>query len=62
MSVNEFDRTELQECQSDRNYCKNCKNGLCKFHPLVSTDDVGSSTGFPTVTTSRQEERMENHS
>jgi hypothetical protein len=39
MSVNEFDRTELQECQSDRNYCGRCKNGLCKFNPLVSSDD-----------------------
>ena len=34
MSVNKFDRTELQECQSDRNYCGICKNGLCPFNPL----------------------------
>ena len=39
MSVNEFDRTEFKECQTDRNYCGNCKNGFCPFHPLVSTDD-----------------------
>ncbi len=38
MSVNEFDRTDLQECQSDGNYCGNCKNGLCSFNPLISTD------------------------
>ena len=36
MSVNEFDRTELKECQNDRNHCGNCKNGMCKFNPLVS--------------------------
>lgn len=34
MSVNKFDRTELQECQSDRNHCDNCKNGLCPFSPF----------------------------
>lgn len=34
MSVNEFDRTESQECQRDRNNYGNCKNGLCPFSPL----------------------------
>jgi hypothetical protein len=43
MSVNEFDITELLECQSERNRCGNCKNWLCKFNPLVSADDEGST-------------------
>jgi hypothetical protein len=44
MSVNEFDRTELKECQIERNHCGNCKNGLCSFNPLISTDsEVGNN-------------------
>jgi hypothetical protein len=36
MSVNEFDRTELQECQSERSRCGICKNGSCAFNPLIA--------------------------
>ena len=39
MSVNEFDRTELKECQNDRNHCGNCKNGLCPFSLLSASSN-----------------------
>ena len=54
MSVNEFDGTELQECQSDRNHCANCKNGLCPFNPLSDVSNEYPETA--TVIVQRKKE------
>jgi hypothetical protein len=53
MSVNEFDRTELKECQNDRNRCCNCKNGLCPFSLLSALNEYPESA---TVVVQRKKE------
>ena len=42
MAVNKSDSTELKECQDNRKYCGNCKNGLCPFSPLSALSKENS--------------------